>query len=272
MDLNPDRGERLLRHRSVPDHVPNHVAYRETIHNVTALVADHAAPADLPVPSCPEWTVRDLVGHLVGICAFAIGRVSEWTEAHTSPAGIDIGGLLDEWARMGERAESLLEERGDRRGNIMVMDAFTHELDLRYAIGAPLPVDHPAFAGAFEILVNGFSAEVAAHNLPAVLICVDGRQWQAGIGEPVAALSGDRYDVYRSLAGRRTQEQVTRLGWSRDSHRWLPAFAWGPFHPPADPVEHARLRFPVPRRPRDQAARPVPWLPARPDAPSRGPM
>jgi len=216
--------------------VPNHVAYRETIRNVVALVTEHPVPEDLQVPACPEWTVRDLVAHLVGICAFAIGRRSGWAEAERSSAEMDLPRLAEEWARMGEAAEQLLA-RNDRRGSIMVMDAFTHELDLRYALGAPLPVDHPAFPLAFGILRHGFSTEVAAHNLPAVVIAVDGQEWRAGLGEQVATLSGDRYDLYRSLAGRRTYEQITRLGWSRDSHRWLPAFTWGPFTPPTVPVE-----------------------------------
>jgi uncharacterized protein (TIGR03083 family) len=217
---------------------PNHVAYHKAIHNVRTLMAGYPGSDDLPVPSCPEWTVRALVAHLVGICSFAIGRMSGWAEVERSSAGMGVDGLLDEWARMGEQAERLLAERGGRRGSLMVMDAFTHELDLRYAVGAPLPEDHSAFPRAFEIVLNGFSAEVAAHNLPAVLVAVDGREWQAGIGEPVATLSGDRYDIYRSLAGRRTHEQITRLGWSRDSHRWLPAFTWGPFTPPTQPVEN----------------------------------
>jgi uncharacterized protein (TIGR03083 family) len=220
------------------DATPNHVAYRATIDSVSALLSDTQIPNDLPVPSCPEWTAHDLLGHLVGICAFAIGRMSGWAEAGSSSAGTDIAGLVAEWTRMGEQAEQMLEAGGVRRGSLMVMDAFTHELDLRYAIGASLPTDHPAYQRAFEILLNGFSTAVASHNLPAVTIEVDGQEWQAGTGDPVATLSGDRYDIYRSLAGRRTHEQITRLGWSRDSHRWLPAFTWGPFNPPLLAVEH----------------------------------
>jgi uncharacterized protein (TIGR03083 family) len=221
------------------DTVPNYVAYRTVIRNVAELVAGHPDSDSLPVPSCPEWTVRDLVGHLVGICAFAIRRSqSGWVDVGRSSDRLGVVDLVDEWARMGEQLERQLEARAGRRGSIMVMDAFTHELDLRYALGAPLPADHPAFSRAFEVLLNGFSAEVAAHNLPAVLVAVDGREWQAGIGEPVATLSGDRYDIYRSLAGRRTEEQIARLGWSRDSHRWLPAFTWGPFTLPSQPVEN----------------------------------
>jgi len=233
MDTNLDRaGQQLSNGR-----VPNHLAYRAARLGVTKLIADGTVPADLTIPSCPEWTVRDLVAHLVGISSLAIGRMSGWVKPERSSADTDVAGLVAEWGRMGEHAEYLIEEHGGRRGSLMVLDAFTHELDLRYALGAPLPDEHPAFPRAFEVVLSGFSAEVAAHDLPAILVEVDGHEWQAGIGEPVATLSGARYDIYRSLVGRRTHEQITRLGWSRESHRWLPAFTWGPFTPPTRPVE-----------------------------------
>jgi hypothetical protein len=135
---------------------------------------------------------------------------------------------------MGPEVERLLTGRA---GNLLVMDSFTHELDIRYALGEPLPGTHPAFARAFEMLVAGFSASVVAHNLPALQLVIDGTRWTVGAGMPVGELTASGYDVYRSLAGRRTPEQITRLGWSRDSHRWLPAFTWGPFTPPEEPVE-----------------------------------
>lgn len=33
------------------------------------------APLDAPVPSCPEWTVRDLVAHLAGVYAYVLSHV-----------------------------------------------------------------------------------------------------------------------------------------------------------------------------------------------------
>jgi uncharacterized protein (TIGR03083 family) len=220
------------------EQVPNDVAYRHVRQNVAVLLGQYPAPEDLDVPSCPEWTIQDLVAHLVGISALAIGRGSGWVRPERSSLGIDVAGLISEWERMGARAERLLAEQGGQRGSLLVMDAFTHELDIRYAIGAPLPSEHPAFHRAFRVLLNGFSASVIAHNLPAITLEVDGQEFHAGLGEPAATLAADRYDLYRSLAGRRTLEQIARLGWSRDSHRWLPAFTWGPFTPPTRPVEN----------------------------------
>jgi uncharacterized protein (TIGR03083 family) len=216
------------------DGVANHDAYRRIRHNVTQLVTAHSSTEDETIPSCPDWTVCDLVAHLVGISAFAIGRMSGTIPSRrSSNSCADVVAMLGEWDWMGPEAERLIARHGGQRGNLIVMDSFTHELDLRYTLGEPLPAaDHPAFARAFQVLLHGFSASVIAHNLPPLTIVVDGQEWCAGLGDPVATLTADRYDAYRSLAGRRSHDQITQLGWSRDSHRWLPAFTWGPFTPP----------------------------------------
>jgi hypothetical protein len=119
----------------------------------------------------------------------------------------------------------------------MLMDAYTHELDIRLALGAAWPTDHPAFDGALDLLVSGFAGAVRERGLASVQIELDGQQWLAGDGTPAATVSGHRLDVYRSLAGRRTQQQIAGLDWSADPRQWLPAFEWGPFRPPARPVE-----------------------------------
>lgn len=222
------RGERL----------PNHDCYRQVRHNVTELLTAAAAPADTIVPSCPQWTLRDLVAHLVGVAAMAIGRLSGWPSAQpSSSADMGVPELLETWHRLGAEADLLLADRGGRCGNILVMDAFTHELDIRYALGAELPEEHPAFAGAFEVLANGFASAVDDHRLPALRLSTGSTQWTVGDGDPAATVTATRYDIYRSLAGRRTHNQITALNWDRDSHRWLPAFTWGPFTPPTTAVE-----------------------------------
>ncbi|OLF10332.1 maleylpyruvate isomerase family mycothiol-dependent enzyme [Actinophytocola xanthii] len=221
--------------------VPNQVSYRQVRENVTELLLAGRPDERSPVPACPEWSIRDLVEHLVGVAALGIGRLSGWPADSSRPStAMDLAELLEEWARLGEVADRLLADHGGRAGTILVMDAFTHELDLRFALGTPLPDEHPAFAGAFGVLAAGFAASVAAHHLPGVRLSVGPTQWTVGDDEPAATVHADRFDLYRSLAGRRTHEQIAELGWDRDSHRWLPAFTWGPFTPPASPVERAR--------------------------------
>jgi uncharacterized protein (TIGR03083 family) len=218
--------------------VATHEAYREIRRNVTALLADEADELDPVIPACPEWTLRDLIAHLTGSAALAIGRLSGWPAAALgSSEDMGVPELLAAWDLVGAEAELLLSDRGGRAGSLLVTDAFTHELDIRYALKAPLPVDHPAFAGAFEVLANGFAAAVEAHHLPALRLSDGDTQWTVGEGVPAATVTAPRYDLYRSLTGRRTHEQITAMDWDRDSHRWLPAFTWGPFSPPITPVE-----------------------------------
>lgn len=224
------------------DRNPNHECYRQVRRNVAELLAQPRQVADPVVPSCPDWTLRGLLTHLVGVAAAAIGRLSGWPAAlSSSSADMDIPELVATWEKLGAEADLLMAGAGGRCGNILVMDAFTHELDIRYAIGAELPAEHPAFAGSFAVLAGGFADAVRAHDLPALRLSVGSTQWTIGDGAPAATLTATRYDLYRSLAGRRSHHQITALDWTRDSHRWLPAFTWGPFTPPRSAVEPVGL-------------------------------
>ncbi|HEV7648558.1 MAG TPA: maleylpyruvate isomerase family mycothiol-dependent enzyme [Actinophytocola sp.] len=235
MDTHLDEvGRPTLRARRAP----HHESYRQVRHNVIRLLGELPPDADSVVPACPEWTIRELVAHLVGVAATAIGRLSGWPSRQpASSSNMGVLELLKTWEQLGAEADLLLSESRGRSGSILVMDAFTHELDVRYAIGAELPDEHPAFPGAFELLANGFAAAVSHHGLPALRLSTGSTQWTVGKGVPAATVTAPRYDLYRSLAGRRSHEQITALEWDRDSHRWLPAFTWGPFTPPTSPVE-----------------------------------
>ena len=224
------------------DRGPNHECYRHVRRNVTELLTEARPSPDSAVPACPKWTLRGLLTHLVGVAAAAIGNLPGGLSAAASPfTGMDIPELLAQWAQLGSAVDVLLADTGGKHGNILVMDAFTHELDIRYALGAELPAAHPAFAGAFTVLTRGFATAVHAHGLPALRLSSGSTQWTVGDGVPAATLTATRYDLYRSLSGRRSHRQITALAWNRDSHRWLPAFTWGPFTPPVAPVEPVGL-------------------------------
>jgi hypothetical protein len=228
------------------DRVPNHECYRYIRRNVVELLSDHRQVDDPVVPACPEWTLRGLLAHLVSVAAATIGKLSGWPATHEgSSADMGIPQLLGVWEQLGAEADLLLADTGGRVGNILLMDAFTHELDIRYTIGAAMPAEHPAFAGAFTVLANGFGAAVTDHGLPALRLSTGSTQWTVGAGAPAATLTATRYDLYRSLAGRRSHHQIAGLNWDRGSHRWLPAFTWGPFTPPVVPVEQVGLLRPV---------------------------
>jgi uncharacterized protein (TIGR03083 family) len=185
--------------------------------HIAELATSSPDVADLVIPSCPEWTVIDLVEHLAGNCASMTGERA---------AGSGLDGLLEGWRASAERLT------GDPDVSRLLMDAFTHELDVREALSVPAPADHPAYPLAFEVVVGGLSWSISSRGLPALRLACDGESWVAGSGAPAATVTASRYDLYRSLSGRRTPAQIATLTWTDDPTRWVPAFFWGPFSPP----------------------------------------
>jgi uncharacterized protein (TIGR03083 family) len=207
-----------------PDRVPQHLAYRTVREHITDLVLATPEGAGTAVPACPEWTVHDLVAHLAGNCAGMLGEPA-------TGDGTGLAALLAGWRLTGERAERLAAGDGLDIGRLL-MDAFTHELDLREALGVPAPADHPAYPPAMEVVVGGLSWSISSRGLPALRFACEDTSWVAGRGQPGATVTAPRYHIYRSLTGRRTPAQIAELDWSGDPAQWLPAFFWGPFSPP----------------------------------------
>ncbi|MFE0025245.1 maleylpyruvate isomerase family mycothiol-dependent enzyme [Amycolatopsis sp. NPDC059021] len=219
----------------------DYVGYAEVRRNIRRLLEEYPGAAAHPVPACPEWTVRDLLAHLVEIAERVLARFG----AAVPPARgkLRLGELLDRWDTLGAGIEPLLESAGGQRGDVLVTDAFTHELDLRYALGLDFPVEHVAWVASFEVLVRGFSGSIVERGLPALRIRTPGGgAWLAGAGPAGATLTARPDVLYRSLAGRRSLDQISALTWSADPGPWLPAFAWGPFRPPMAPVEMSHRR------------------------------
>jgi uncharacterized protein (TIGR03083 family) len=210
--------------------------YRHVRTTVTTLVTSAGAVGGHPVPACPEWTVRDLLAHLVEIAAIVTRRLGGEPDrgavaaAEDGPADV----VLDAWSIVGKQVEQLIAPGG---GHLMIMDALSHELDLHRVLGTVPEPRHPAFAGSLDVVVRGMGEHLVEHGAPALEVRAAGRQWQLGEGTPSAVLTGPDYDVLRSFTGRRTHDQIRALSWSADPVPWLPAFTWAAFTPPATPVE-----------------------------------
>jgi len=218
--------------------VPTRTAYREVRENIGTLIGQFPSSSTRTVPACPEWTVHDLVEHLVEICRIGIGLLGG--PAHPPPTDdVDgINGLLRSWRHLAECLDEQLGETSDEPGNFLVMDAFTHECDLRRALDAPAPANHSACPTALDTLARTFSKSVSRHHLPALRMETGKETWIAGRGTPAATVRGSHYDLARSLACRRTAGQINELCWSADPAPWLPAFERGPFTLPPHETEN----------------------------------
>lgn len=210
---------------------PDHLLYRRVRHDIGLLATPQVA--DVPVPACPEWTVTDLVTHLLEVAGNVAARLgSPAVTAQPRHLGADLG--MEEWDRVSLVLEPLVELGGPRSAGRMVMDAFTHLLDLQAALDVPADPGHPAYRSTLDLLAGGFSASVRAHDLPALRIESPTTSWTTGDGPVVRTLRAGTHDLHRSLAGRRSHAEIAALGWDGPPGPWLPAFTWGPFTPPAD--------------------------------------
>ncbi|WP_367572246.1 maleylpyruvate isomerase N-terminal domain-containing protein [Streptomyces globisporus] len=223
----------------IPDPAP-HVAYRACRENITRLVTSDPSVAELPVPACPGWNVRDLIGHLVLVCQMAVEEdPGEITDPPPPPPGIPVHELVVTWAALEEQLQEVLLRADWLRRRVLPLDALSHELDLRSALGLPPPDGSPALADALDLAVGGFTMSVQGRGLPALRVRTPDRKWAAGEDEAAATLSAGSLEVFRALTGRRTVHQIAELSWSTSPASWLPAFTWGPFTPPTSTIEES---------------------------------
>ena len=218
-----------------PDSIADHYlgAHDRIVGLVSALDEERARTV---VPGTPEWTVHDLLAHLVAVPAdIAAGKLTgiptpEQTQAQVEDRrGRGITALLEEW----DQGLSPIVE-ATRAGLIpapLAVDALTHEQDLRGALGAPAIPDLDAVSWAALGFSLGLGMRLKEAGLGPLRMCDpdSGFDATAGRGDPAATVTGPVFELFRALAGRRSRAQVAALGWEGDSAPYLDAFCiFGP--------------------------------------------
>jgi uncharacterized protein (TIGR03083 family) len=197
------------------------------------------------VPSCPGWTVSDLVSHVAEVYEHKI-------------ACTELGHAPDPWPPEWPKDRDPLEWLGDAHGRLLEMFAASgpttpsatwwppdqtvgfwarrmahetavHRTDGELAVGTPTPVNAElAVDGVDEILVIMLAGDWSdepddAATGQRVAVSAGGRTWHVTLeresvsvtedgGEADAALGGDPSDVLLWLWGRAPDERVTRSG------------------------------------------------------------
>ncbi len=219
------------------------------------VLAAKLAPGEeeLPVPATPKWRVRDVVAHQAGVAADVLAeRVDktasdEWTESHVAPRrDVPLSDVVAEWSESGPLVEAQLADLG-RLGHILVMDVITHRYDLYGALKLAPPVLAPdaadfeaeSFRTAIDRFAGVFGRRLGQAGLPAVRLEGDGWRYDAGEGEPDVTVRASSVEIFRGLAGRRSERQIRDWSWSGDPAPYLELLS--PFGPPpaADVVEFA---------------------------------
>ena len=213
------------------------LAQARVIELVSAATPEQAA---LRVPACPDWTVRDLFSHMVGLGVDVLAgdepddHNSTWTEAQVAKRrGDDIPALVREWRTVTAPLQVWMLTRGTRP----LGDVIIHEQDLRGALGVPGGQDSGGVRAIRDRFLLRFAERVA--ELPPVALVGEGWRW-ASDGEPGAAevvVAASDFDIARALVTRRSERQLRAWTTRGDVGPYLQAFATLGALPSADLAE-----------------------------------
>jgi len=211
-------------------------AYRLVHGRVDALIRGRAGVAELTVPACPAWTIRQTVAHLAGLAQDIVSLNMEkkgadsWTQAQVDRlSGHTIDELLDLWGQVIGPVTTMLDGARQLSACQLVFDALTHEHDIRGALGEPgSRTGELTFAVAL-----GFSTTVADQfirqaGLPALRL-ITPAIGSVQLGDPntsrgQVALNISDFEALRAQGGRRSIRQLLALPWHGDPTNLLPAF------------------------------------------------
>jgi len=195
-------------------------AYRGLRERVTALV--RAAPPealDRVAPATPQWRVRDVLAHLVGVPADVLaGRLDGvatdgWTAAQVDARrGASAADMLAEWEECGPQIEAVFEQVPFEVIGQAMYDAVTHEHDVRHALRTPGARDSDALALAWR----WYLAARTRGGAPALTFVTEAGEEPSGHGDPVATIEAPRFELFRAATGRRTAAEIAAYGWDRE--------------------------------------------------------
>jgi uncharacterized protein (TIGR03083 family) len=205
--------------------------------------------AQTPVPTCPQWSVQDVLAHVIGSATDLVaGRLDgapgeEWTAAQVeSRRSCSTSDLIAEWEACAPAIEKLIDEGGHRGPlhfsleDAIICDAVSHEYDIRGALGQPGARDCDAVTFAVVFYARNRVEAMAKRGLSLRVCLTDGGEF----GEPDAAvtLTGDPFELLRAMAGRRSLSQLRELAWTGDIEPVIANFGRpGALNPPPYPVE-----------------------------------
>lgn len=192
-------------------------AYRELRERVTELLSDRPdRELEQVAPATPAWRVRDVVSHMGGVCDdITTGNMDgvasdAWTQAQVDKrADWPFAKILDDWTEHATTIEPQMNAFGQPIGQ-MVFDAWTHEQDVRGALGVVGGRDSTAMEISWEWFVETNRA-VAASEPGALLLITEAGETHLGGGEPVGTVRTSRFEFLRAATGRRSRAQLQRF-------------------------------------------------------------
>lgn len=171
--------------------------------------------------ACPEWSIKDVYAHLAGISTDILAgntekaATVEWADGHVADrVERSFDEVLEEWAEAGAQVDELIAAFGEGFPFQLFIDQWTHEWDVRAALGEIAAAVPDLSVCAFVADELGASMLDRAPAGSGVLEVVVGeRGWTVGDGSNLGALELDPFTFTRVAMGRRSQTQMLALPW-----------------------------------------------------------
>lgn len=218
---------------------------------VVERVSEMARPATAeqlasPVPACPDWSVHQLLSHLVGLTE---DWVNSDLDGYATPAWAQqqadrhsnepIEEVLSVWATAVEHFARLTQSPlGSTPSRWAFGDAVTHESDLRPVLApGTRPPSHAVSIGVQAVVSRWRGTLADASVAPLDIVASDLRTWavgdpsQRGTG-PAGTVTTTAYELFRALYGRRSRAQMETWHWTTDPAPYLDAGLPFPFTRP----------------------------------------
>lgn len=202
-------------------------AYERAHHRICGLLDEETA--DVEVPTCPGWTVKDVVAHLAGFfTAYGSGDPKEvfgpgWGDREVKARqDLSLQECITEWSELLQDSDDLFESQ---LAPVAVSDVLAHEQDIRTALNRPGARDDENIIPSVEMGLSFVDQGAQSANLPALRLVTEEVDRRVGQGEPVATLRTTTFELFRALHGRRTVEQVRAMQWEGDPGPWLPVLS-----------------------------------------------
>ena len=186
-----------------------------------------------PAHACPGWTVKDLVSHLVGLAEDVVtGNVAEygsgpWTARQIERRSTEAPtATLLRWRELLDAIAPMLRDPQaaglpNYLPGLTVADALTHEHDLRQALDRPGARDMAEVGDALEKQLSRVSRLLSQAEQGIAVEFEDGVMSVLGADaaatRPPLTLKTTRFELWRTMMGRRSLAQALALNWSGDA-------------------------------------------------------
>lgn len=178
------------------------------------------------VPATPDWRVRDVLAHVVGIThdlnrsVFGAETPEQWTARQVAQRRTwPVAEIVAEWDAEAPTFEEGLRLFGYGQGSHFVADLITHLRDIEATLHLPSNPDPLPGLVALDFYLGSLDEALRAAGAGTIVVSVakptggyDAHE--VGEGEPRATLTGGAHEVLRALAGRRTLAQIRAMTWS----------------------------------------------------------